>query len=103
MEFIQDLIAILAVIIGTLFSVLGLVGLLRLPDAYSRLHATGKVGIFGVLLILTAAGTQIPVGIGKVLILIISLMVSGPVAAHAISSAAFRIGIPIVEKNDLQS
>ncbi len=98
MEFVQDIIAITAVVIGTLFSIFGLVGLIRLPDIYTRLHATGKVGIFGVVLILVAAGTQIPVGLGKVLILIISLMVSGPVAAHAISSAAFRIGIPLAEK-----
>jgi multicomponent Na+:H+ antiporter subunit G len=98
MEFVQDIIAITAVVIGTLFSIFGLVGLIRLPDIYTRLHATGKVGIFGVVLIVVAAGTQIQVGLGKVLILIISLMVSGPVAAHAISSAAFRIGIPLAEK-----
>lgn len=100
MEFVQDLVAITAVVVGTLFSILGLVGLIRLPDVYTRLHATGKVGIFGVVLLLVAAGTQIPVGLGKVLILIISLMISGPVAAHAISSAAFRIGIPMVEKRE---
>ncbi len=100
MEFVQDLVAITTVVVGTLFSILGLVGLIRLPDVYTRLHATGKVGIFGVVLLLVAAGTQIPVGLGKVLILIISLMISGPVAAHAISSAAFRIGIPMVEKRE---
>jgi multicomponent Na+:H+ antiporter subunit G len=98
MELFQDIIATIAVIVGTLFSIFGMIGLIRLPDVYTRLHATGKVGIFGVVLILVAAGTQIPVGLGKVLILIISLMVSGPVAAHALSSAAIRIGIPMVEK-----
>lgn len=98
MELLQDTIAITAIVIGTIFSVLGVVGMIRLPDVYTRLHATGKVGVFGVVLILVAAGTQIPVGLGKVLILIISLMVSGPVAAHAIASAAFRIGIPMVGK-----
>jgi multicomponent Na+:H+ antiporter subunit G len=96
MELFQEIFAVLAVVIGTIFSVLGVLGMIRMPDVYTRLHATGKVGVFGVVLILVAAGTQIPVGLGKVLILIISLMVSGPVAAHAIGSAAFRIGIPMV-------
>ncbi len=95
MSTLQDIIAIIAVVIGTLFSITGLVGLIRLPDVYTRLHATGKVGVFGVVLLLVAAGTQLPVGLGKILILVVSLMVSGPVASHAISLAALRIGVPV--------
>lgn len=98
MELIQDIVAIIAIIIGTLFSIVGLIGLIRFPDIYARLHATGKIGIFGAVLILVAAGTQIPVGLGKVIILIVSLMVTGPVGAHAISSAAIRIGMPLMKK-----
>ena len=55
METIFQLMAILAVVVGTLFSVVGVVGFIRLPDVYTRLHATGKVGVFGVVLLLVAA------------------------------------------------
>lgn len=97
MDFVLQLIALIAIIIGTLFSLIGIVGLIRLPDVYTRQHATGKVGVFGVVLLLVAATAWTPLGWGKALLLIILLMVSGPVSAHAISSAAYRIGVPMKE------
>jgi multicomponent Na+:H+ antiporter subunit G len=45
------------------------------------------------LLIATVAWT--PLGFGKGLILILFLLVTGPVIAHAISSAAYRVGVPM--------
>jgi multicomponent Na+:H+ antiporter subunit G len=95
METILQTIAIIAVIIGTVFSVVGVLGLVRFPDVYTRLHATGKVGVFGVVLLLIAAVAWTPLGFGKGLILIILLMVAGPVTTHAIASAAYRAGIPL--------
>lgn len=105
METILQLIALIAVIIGTLFSVVGVLGYLRLPDVYTRLHATGKVGVFGVVLLLVAAIVWTPLGWAKALLLIVLLMVAGPVATHAIASAAYRIGIPRREtlRDDLEN
>ena len=97
METALQLVALLAVIIGTLFSLVGIVGLIRLPDVYTRLHATGKVGVYGAVLLLVAAAAWTPLGWGKALLLIVLLMVAGPVATHAISSAAYRIGVPMHE------
>ena len=94
METILQLIALAAVIIGTAFSLIGVIGLIRLPDVYTRLHATGKVGVYGVVLLLVAAAAWTPLGWGRALLLIAVLVLTGPVAAHAISSAAYRIGIP---------
>jgi len=94
MDTLFQLIALITVIIGTIFSVVGVLGYLRLPDVYTRLHATGKVGVFGVVLLLVAAGVWTPLGWAKALLLIVLLMVAGPVATHAIASAAHRIGIP---------
>ena len=97
MDFFLMLIALFAVIIGTFFSLIGVIGLIRLPDVYTRLHATGKVGVYGAVLLLVAAALWTPLGWGKALLLIALLMVSGPVSAHAISSAAYRIGLPMKE------
>lgn len=90
---ISEAVAIAAVIIGTFFSVVGVIGYLRLPDALTRLHATGKVGVFGAVFLLIAAAVATPLGWGESLILIFFLMVTGPVTAHAIGSAAYRIGL----------
>ena len=97
METVLQFIAIVAVVIGTFFSVVGVIGLVRLPDVYTRLHATGKVGVFGVVLLLVAAVAYTPLAWGQALVLIVLLMVAGPVTAHAIGSAAYRIGIPMKE------
>ncbi|GIK56614.1 MAG: Na+/H+ antiporter subunit G [Chloroflexota bacterium] len=103
METISQTVALVAVLVGTFFSVVGVLGYLRFPDVYTRLHATGKVGLFSVVLLLVAAVMWTPLGWGKALLLMVLLMISGPVAAHAIASAAYRLGIPMKEamQNDL--
>jgi len=78
-----------------MFSTLGVLGYIRLPDVYARLHATGKVGVFGVVLLLVAAVAWTPLGLGKGLVLIALLLIAGPVTSHALASAAYRIGIPV--------
>jgi len=83
-----EFIAILAVIIGTAFSVLGVLGFIRMPDVYTRLHATGKVSVFGVVLLLLATVALTPLEFGKGLVLIVLLVIGGPVTSHAIGSAA---------------
>jgi multicomponent Na+:H+ antiporter subunit G len=98
MDTIPQLIAIIAVVVGTAFSALGVLGFIRLPDVYTRLHATGKVGVFGVVLLLVAAVAWTPLGWSKGLALIIFLLLAGPVTSHALSSTAYRIGIPFATR-----
>ncbi len=105
METIFGITAGLAVLIGTFFSVTGVLGYYRLPDVYTRLHATGKVGVFGVVLLLVAAVVWTPLSWGKGLVLIVLLIIAGPVVSHTLGSAAYRIGIPLEqgETDDLRT
>ena len=105
MTTVLQFIALIAVIAGTFLSVVGVLGLIRLPDVYTRLHATGKVGVFGVVFLLVAAAIWTPLGWGKAILMIVLLTIAGPVAAHAISSAAYRIGVPMKDplRDDLGS
>ncbi len=91
---ILSIIAIIAVIMGTAFSVIGVLGYFRLPDVYTRLHLTGKVSVFGVVSLLVAAALWTPVSWGEALVLIFFLLLAGPATAHAMGSAAYRIGLP---------
>ncbi len=95
MQPLLEFVAILAVVVGTAFSVLGVLGFIRMPDVYTRLHATGKVSVFGVVLLLLATVALTPLDFGKGLVLIALLVIGGPVTSHAIGSAAHRIGIPM--------
>jgi monovalent cation/proton antiporter MnhG/PhaG subunit len=74
METFLQIIAIVAVVTGTCFSVVGVLGYFRLPDVYTRLHATGMVSIFGVVLLLVAAAVHTPVNWGHALVLILFLL-----------------------------
>ena len=103
LTFIRQLIALLAIIVGTTFSILGVLGFIRFPDVYTRLHATGKVGVFGVVLLTIAAVNLTLIGFGKGLIPIVLLMVTGPVISNAVISADYRMGIQMhdVSRDDL--
>lgn len=103
MIFIAELLAIILILTGTAFSILGVVGFKRFPDVYTRLHTTGKVGIFGIVLTLIAAALLLPAAATRIIVLIGLLLVVGPVTAHALASAAYRAGIPMRNplRNDL--
>jgi multicomponent Na+:H+ antiporter subunit G len=82
------------VLAGALFSLIGAIGVLRLPDSYSRMHAASKAGMLGAVLLLGAValasnGTLALEALAGLLI----LLASAPLAAHAISRAAHRAGI----------
>lgn len=104
MQTFFQLFAIIAVITGTAFSIIGVLGYIRLPDVYARLHATGKVGVFGVVFLLAAAVAVTPLSFGRGLILIALLLIAGPATSHALSSAAYRMGIPLHQprRDDLE-
>jgi multicomponent Na+:H+ antiporter subunit G len=97
---ITTLIAIVAIILGTFFSIVGVLGLYRLPDVYSRLQATGKVGVLGVAFLLVAVICQVPGSLGRGLVLIMLLLIVGPAVSHALSSAAYRSNVPMESIRD---
>lgn len=90
-----EVLALAAIILGTFFSLIGVVGYIRMPDVYTRLHSTGKVGAFGVVFLTIATIATTGLTFGKGLVLIALLLLTAPVATHAIASAAYRIGIPM--------
>lgn len=93
MENVILIISIALVILGTFFSVIGVLGYFRLPDVYTRLHTTGKVAVFGAVFFLVAAILMEDAVWGYGLILIFFIIASGPATSHAIAAAANRTGI----------
>ncbi|MDW8396237.1 MAG: monovalent cation/H(+) antiporter subunit G [Anaerolineae bacterium] len=103
MDTIREGLALVVVAIGSAFSVIGVLGILRLPDVYARLHAAGKVSVFGAALLALAVVLLAPGTLGRALILVALLVIAGPVVSHAIASAAYRMNVPIKHavRNDL--
>jgi multicomponent Na+:H+ antiporter subunit G len=82
--------------IGVVFCALGVVGLIRLPDVYCRLHASGKVATLGICGLLVGASMLLPAVSLKALALATFVVISSPVASHAIALAAYRQGVPMI-------
>jgi len=93
MQTFLQVIGLIALVAGTLFSILGILGMLRLPDVYTRLHSTGKVSAFGTVLLLVAAISLTPLSAGKGIVLIFLILLAAPAVSHAIASAAYRSGV----------
>jgi len=79
---------------GALTSLLGAIGVVRLPDSYSRMHAASKSGVLGAVLVLAgvAAASNAEVAL-EVMLGVLVLLASAPLAAHVLARAAYRAGI----------
>jgi multicomponent Na+:H+ antiporter subunit G len=91
---LNEILAMVALGAGTFFSVVGIIGMMRLPDVYCRIHASGKVSILGILGLLAGAALLMPDLTLKALALAVFLVMTAPVASYAIAAAAHRQGIP---------
>jgi multicomponent Na+:H+ antiporter subunit G len=85
-----EILATVFVVVGTFFGFVATVGIIRLPDLYSRLHAASKSDTLGS--VLSLAGLAIVLGLTtesmKLVFLVVFLFVTSPTAAHAIARAA---------------
>ena len=86
------MLAVILMSFGTFFLLVGSIGLLRLPDFFSRTHATGKSDTLGIMLIVSGLIlTQgFTINSAKLLILIIFVALTNPTATNALARAAFR-------------
>ena len=77
------------VVLGLAVTTLGVYGILRLPDVYTQLHASGKAAFLGVSVLLIAAAVGGGPSItARVVLIVVLLALTTPVAAHAIGQAA---------------
>lgn len=77
--------------IGVFFMVVSAIGILRLPDVYTRMHAAGKATTLGISCILFAVGLHYGGWeLVRMLILIALFFITGPIATTAMARAAYR-------------
>ena len=89
----------LLLVSGALFMLLAAVGLVRLPDLYTRMSATSKAATLGASLVLLGAAVHFgtAAAAGKAVVIVAFLFLTAPVAAHAIGRAGYRRGSPLWE------
>ncbi len=95
MTSVPDLLSWACLIAGSFFCLVGGIGLLRLPDFYSRMHGSGITDTLGAALVLI--GLMIQGGLTlvtvKLIMILILLLSTSPTATHAIAKAAFTAGV----------
>ena len=80
--------------LGLAFMVITALGMIRLPDFYSRVHAVSKSETLGIMLVLLGlilheGATMVSLKIGLILVFV---AVANPVGAHLLTRAALRTG-----------
>lgn len=99
---LQEWFVLLFLACGAFFMLMGSIGIIRLPDFYSRTHATGKVDTLGIML--TLGGLVLYEGFTinslKLLVVIFFVAVVNPVGTHALAKAALEYGLRPWFKDD---
>lgn len=110
MSRVGEILIELIVLLGTFITALSVLGLIRLPDVYLRSHAATKSATLGVLFILTGTFLYFLIYLEhisiKLLLGIIFVFITAPVAGHLNGRAAYRSGVPLWERktqDDLSS
>ncbi|WP_223701526.1 monovalent cation/H(+) antiporter subunit G [Sutcliffiella deserti] len=91
------------VLLGSLLSLVTTIGLLRLPDVYCRSHAASKSATLGVLFVLIATLLYFWVAdnyfSARLVLGIVFVFITAPVAGHLITRAAYYTDVPLWEKS----
>lgn len=91
----MKILAVVFIVAGFFFTVVAAIGVLRLPDFYTRLHASGKADTLGIALTLAGLGIYQGFSLVSVKIIIISIliMLANPIGTHVLARAAYRSGV----------
>jgi multicomponent Na+:H+ antiporter subunit G len=91
---ILDTAGALLVLLGAAICLLGVIGMLRLPDVLSRSHAATKPQTLGILLVLAGVALRLRSGMDLATLSLIGFfqMLTGPVASHLVARSAYRTG-----------
>lgn len=94
---IGEWIAAALILVGSVFSLLAAVGLLRMPDLYMRMQAAAKSSTLGVSCIVVAAALQFgeTAFTTNAVLVVAFLFLTAPVAAHMIGRAAYFSGVEL--------
>jgi multicomponent Na+:H+ antiporter subunit G len=86
--------------VGILLMVVAGIGLLRMPDLLTRMHASSKAGTLGAALVLLAVGAHFGNAAiwVRVVVVIVFLLLTAPIASHVIARAAYRSGVPLSDE-----
>jgi len=93
---IADIAIAVLLLAALFFHAVAVLGVLRMPDFYTRMHAVSKAETLGVLFTIAALGVSVGLSLVtvKLVLLALFLFLANPTSTHAIGRAALRVGLP---------
>ncbi len=96
-----NIVVIILILGGLFFFTGGSIGIIRLPDFYSRLHPAGKLDTAGQLMIMSALAIYVLQDFSlhtfltatKIVLIVVCVYITSPTATHAIVEAGVRAGL----------
>ena len=95
MSLFLDIVSIFCFAIGAFALITGSMGLLRLPDVYSRIHAAGIIDTAAVGFIVLGMMFQAGLSLtsAKLALIVLFLFFTSPISGHAIAMMAHKFGV----------
>lgn len=92
-----DLVVSVFLLSGAAFMLLAGLGILRLPDLPTRMHSSTKAGALGAMLIMggVVIGFAEWRAFARGVAIVLFIMLTTPIAAHAIGRAGYMVGVPL--------
>lgn len=90
-----ELIGSILILVGAFFLFSAGLGMLRMPDAFTRIQAGTKASTLGNMLVLAGLGFHHPGWSLKLLIIVYFVLMTNPISSHALARAAHKIGTPM--------
>jgi multicomponent Na+:H+ antiporter subunit G len=87
------ILADLILLVGATFTLLGALGLVRMPDVYNRIQAGTKAVTLGALSLLLGIGLLYPAWWSKLLVIAIMILVTNPIGSSTIARALLMAGV----------
>lgn len=102
MEILLDAASWLCLLTGAAVCVIGGIGMIRMPDFYTRSHAASLADTLGAALILIGLGLQAGLSLVSVKLFFIYMLfyITAPTSAHALVKAAYSKGVRAPDLED---
>jgi len=95
MSLIVDILSWIFLVAGGAFCVIGMIGLVRMPDVFTRIHGVSVTDTLGAGFIITGLALQsgFTLVTAKLIIIMGLILLTSPVATHALAQAALHAGV----------
>jgi multicomponent Na+:H+ antiporter subunit G len=104
MEPVAEVLTWVFIAAGSAFLLVGGIGILRFPDFYSRIHPAGITDTMGAWLVLVGLmfASESWLVTAKLVMLLLFLAITSPLAGHALAKAAYMRGLRPMLGHDLR-